>query len=89
MHRAMLPPDLLHMYFISQEHFSLKRLLRELVSDGAANKTILYTRTAASLATTRKDSCPWLKMATARPRPDSDTEAGAPIARTSPADGAG
>ena len=47
-HRASLPADVLETYFSLQEHFSLKRLLRSVVTQHT-RKLVVYTRTTASL----------------------------------------
>jgi hypothetical protein len=47
--RNVLPPEMLEIYFCRQEHFSLKRLLKSVVTDCDSRKMIVYTRTTASL----------------------------------------
>ena len=48
-HRAVVPFEMLDTYFRCQEHFSLKRLLRGMVSTRTAQRMVVYTRTTASL----------------------------------------
>lgn len=49
MKRATLPKDMLDSFFTSQEHFSLKRMLRGMVEDGGTHKHIVFTRTSADV----------------------------------------
>lgn len=49
MKRATLPNDILDSFFTSQEHFSLKRMLRGMVEDGGTHKHIVFTRTSADV----------------------------------------